>query len=60
MLCAELERLENRRIDVRTAQNNAELTERKRMILLDDERSITMAIADHKSFGHGGRPCPCK
>jgi hypothetical protein len=60
MLCAELERLEKRQIEVRTVQRNAELTERKRSILLDEERSINMAIADHKSFGHGGRPCPYK
>ena len=60
MQCPELDRLEKRRTDVRIAQSNAELPERKRMILQDDERSITMAIADHKSFGHGGRPCPCK
>ena len=60
MLCPELERLENRQIEVRTAQRNVELTERKRSILLDEERSINMAIADHKSFGHGGRRCPCK
>jgi hypothetical protein len=60
MLCLELDSLEKRRTDLRTAQSNAELTERKRLILQDDERSITMAIADHKSFGHGGRPCPCK
>ena len=60
MLCAELERLEKRQIEVRTVQRNVELTERKRSILLDEELSIHMAIADHKSFGHGGRPCPCK
>jgi hypothetical protein len=60
MLCPELERLEKRQIEVRTAQGNVELPERKRIILQDDERSIIMAIADHKSFGHGGRPCPCK
>jgi hypothetical protein len=60
MLCPELERLEKRQVEVRTGQGKAELTERKRIILLDEERSITMAIADHKSFGHGGRPCPCR
>jgi hypothetical protein len=60
MLCAELERLEKRQIEVRTVQGNAELTERKRSILLDEERSINMAIADHKRLGHGGRPCPHK
>jgi hypothetical protein len=60
MLCPELERLEERQIEVRNAQRNAELMERKRIILVDEERSITMAIADHKSFGHGGKPCPCK
>lgn len=60
MLCPELERLEKRQIEVRTVQSNLELSERKRSILLDEERSINMAIADHKSFGHGGRRCPCK
>jgi len=60
MLCPELERLEKRQIEVRTAQRNAELTERRRIILVDEERSITMGIADHKSFGHGGKPCPGK
>jgi hypothetical protein len=60
MLCPELERLEKRQIEVRTAQRNAELTERKRIILVDEERSIIMAIADHKSFGHGGKRCPSK
>jgi uncharacterized membrane protein len=60
MPCPELERLEKRQIEVRAAQRDVELPERKRLILQDDERSIIMAIADHKSFGHGGRPCPCK
>ena len=60
MLCPELERLEKRQIELRAAQGNVELSERKRIILQDDERSIIMAIADHKSFGHGGRPCTCK
>jgi hypothetical protein len=60
MLCPELKKLENRQIEVRTAQRNAELTERKRIILVDEERSIIMAIADHKSFGHGGKRCPSK
>ncbi len=60
MLCPELERLEKRQIEVRTVQSNVGLSERKRSILLDEERSINMAIADHKSFGHGGRRCPCK
>jgi hypothetical protein len=60
MLCPELERLEKRQVEVRTRQREADLTERKRIILLDEERSITMAIADHKNLGHGGRACPCK
>jgi hypothetical protein len=60
MPCPELETLEKRQIELRAAQGNAELPERKRLILEDDERSIVMAIADHKSFGHGGRPCPRK
>jgi hypothetical protein len=60
MTCPELERLEKRKIEVRAMQGNLELPERKRIILQDDERSIIMTIADHKSFGHGGRPCPCK
>jgi hypothetical protein len=60
MLCTELEKLEKRQDEVRAAQGNAELPERNRFILQDDERSIKMAIADHKIFGHGGRPCPCK
>jgi hypothetical protein len=60
MPCTELEKLEKRQLEVRAAQGNVELPERQRFILQDDERSIKMAIADHKSFGHGGRPCPCK
>ena len=60
MPCQELELLEKRKIELRAAQGNLELPERKRLILQDDERSINMAIADHKSFGHGGRPCPSK
>ena len=43
MLCPELERLEKRQIDLRAAQGNVELPERKRIILQDDERSIIMA-----------------
>lgn len=60
MLCPELERLEKKQVEVRTRQTSVELSDRKRSILLDEERSISMAIVDHKSFGHGGRPCPCK
>ncbi len=60
MPCPELESLEKRRMEVRAAQANLELPERKRIILQDDERSIIMTIADHKSFGHGGRPRPSK
>ena len=60
MPCTELEKLEKRQIEVRAAQGNVEPPERQRFILQDDERSIKMAIADHKSFGHGGRPCPSK
>jgi len=60
MPCTELERLEKREVEVRAARGDMELPERKRLILQDDERSIHMAIADHKCFGHGGRPCPCK
>ena len=60
MPCTELEKLEKRQVELRTAQGDAELPERKKLILRDDERSNHMAIADHKSFGHGGRPCPCK
>lgn len=60
MPCTELEKLEQRKLEVRAAQGNADLPERNRFILQDEERSIKMAIADHKSFGHGGRPCPCK
>jgi hypothetical protein len=60
MPCPELEILEKRKIELRAAQGNLELPERKRLILQDDERSIVMAIADHKCFGHGGRPCPSK
>jgi len=60
MPCPELERLEKRQMELRAAQGNVELPERKRLILQDDERSIIMAIVDHKSFGHGGRPCPSK
>ena len=60
MPCTELEKMEKRQVEVRAAQENVELPERNRYILQDDERSIKMAIADHKSFGHGGRPCPCK
>lgn len=60
MPCTELEKLEKRQVEVRAAQGNVELPERQRYILQDDERSIKMGIADHKSFGHGGRPCPSK
>jgi hypothetical protein len=60
MPCPELEIMEKRKVELRAAQGNLELPERKRLILQDDERSIIMAIADHKSFGHGGRPCPSK
>ncbi len=60
MPCTELEKLQKRQVEVRAAQGNTELPERNRYILQDEERSIKMAIADHKSFGHGGRPCPCK
>jgi len=60
MPCQELERLEKRKVEVHAEQGNVEIPERKRLILQDDERSIHMAIANHKSFGYGGRPCPCK
>ncbi len=58
MLCPELERLEKRQIDVRAAQRNPDVTEAQRKILEDKERSIIMDIADHRSFGHNGQPCP--
>lgn len=60
MSCQELDALQKRQTDLRAALVSTELPERKRLILQDDERSIRMAIADHKSFGHGGRACPCK
>jgi hypothetical protein len=57
MRCPELERLEKRQTEVRTKQRRAELTETQMRILEDEERSIVMEIADHKSFGHDGQPC---
>ena len=57
MLCAELERLEKKQIEVRVTLSNRSLTEAQRDTLIDRERSIIMDIAEHKSCGHDGEHC---
>ena len=56
-VCPTLELLERKQIQVREEQRKPGLSDQEREALLEEEKSIIMDIAEHKSSGHQGKPC---
>ena len=58
MLCPELERLEAKLIEVRTAQRKPDLTAAERETLAAIETKRIIDVKEHQNNGHDGERCP--